>query len=77
MSKRLKLFNNYLMLCIDTKQKESLRKNAYKNKMNMSEYIRKLIELDNNYKKMDGYQNKQEITIDEVIKVLTALRRDK
>lgn len=77
MSKRLKLFNNYLMLCIDTKQKESLRKNAYKNKMTMSEYIRKLIELDNNYKKMDGYQNKQEITIDEVIKVLTALRRDK
>lgn len=77
MAKRLKLFNNYLMLCIDTKQKELLRKNAYKNKMTMSEYIRKLIELDNSYKKMDDYQNKQEITIDEVIKVLTALRRDK
>lgn len=77
MNKRLKLFNNVLTLCIDNKEKELLRKNAYKNKMTMSEYVRKLIELDNSYKKIDGYQNKQEITIDEVIKVLTSLRRDK
>lgn len=77
MNKRLKLFNNVLALCIDNKEKELLRKSAYKNKMTMSEYVRKLIELDNSYKKIDGYQNKQEITIDEVIKVLTSLRRDK
>ena len=44
-SKRLKLYDTSIEVCVNKKTKEKLRKVAYKQKITMSEYIRQLIEL--------------------------------
>ena len=43
-SKRLKLYDTSIEICISKKNKEKLRKIAYKNEITMSEYIRRLID---------------------------------
>ncbi len=44
---RLKLYDTKVKICLNHIEKEKLRKRAYKNKLTMSEYIRRLIMLDN------------------------------
>lgn len=47
MIKRLKLYDTKIQICLNHMEKEKLRKRAYKSKLTMSEYIRRLIMLDN------------------------------
>lgn len=61
------------MLCINKKDKEKLRKIAYKRKMTMSQYIRNIINLAiaiNEANVIDGKKNISEIEIEKVISKL-------
>jgi len=61
------------LLCINKKDKEKLRKIAYKRKMTMSQYIRNIINLAiaiNEANVIDGKKNISEIEIEKVISKL-------
>ena len=61
MKTRLKLYDAILTLRLDKKEKNIIKRNAYKNKMTMSNYIRYLISIDNriNRIKKNNEQNNQ------------------
>jgi len=62
-----------LLLCISKKDKEKLRKIAYKRKMTMSQYIRNIINLAiaiNESNVIDDKKNISEIEIEKVISKL-------
>ena len=77
MNKRLKLYDVKLELFLGDKDKERLRKNAFKNKMTMSEYVRKLIKLDNELISFELLNDNFNLSVEKIDKILTTLRRDK
>ncbi len=77
MNNRLKLYNVKLELFLEHKDKERLRKNAFKNKMTMSEYVRKLIKLDNELISIELLNDNFNLSVEKIDKILTTLRRDK
>lgn len=68
-NKRLKLYDTKLELFLEHKEKEIMRKNAYRNKMTMSDYVRKLIILDNKFNNINEY-NKKILSSNNEIKLL-------
>ena len=71
--KRLKLYDDTIMLCVPKRTKEKLRKVAYKQKITMSEYIRQLIELALICNEVNNLENKKVLSTKTVDKALTLL----
>jgi len=71
--KRLKLYDDTIMLCVPKRTKEKLRKVAYKQKITMSEYIRQLIELALICNDVNNLENKKVLSTKTVDKALTLL----
>lgn len=72
-SKRLKLYDTSIEVCVNKKTKEKLRKVAYKQKITMSEYIRQLIELAIINNEINNFENKKILSTKNVDKALTLL----
>lgn len=72
-NKRLKLYDDTIMLCVSKRTKEKLRKIAYKQKITMSEYIRQLIELALVCNDVNSLENKKVLSTKTVDKALTLL----
>ena len=72
-NKRLKLYDDTIMLCIPKRTKEKLRRIAYKQKITMSEYIRQLIELALVCNDINSLENKKVLSTKNVDKALTLL----
>ena len=72
-NKRLKLYDDTIMLCVPKRTKEKLRKIAYKQKITMSEYIRQLIELALVCNDVNNLENKKVLSTKTVDKALTLL----
>ena len=73
---RLKLYNTHLTLRLDKKEKQILRKNAYKNKMTMSNYIRLLINMDNRLNEIKRNNIKNDKCSTEIAKIMLNIGRD-
>lgn len=73
---RLKLYDTSIELCINKKKKEKLRRIAYKQKITMSEYIRKLIDFAIAYNDITCLENKKDLQAKDVEKIITLLGRD-
>ena len=73
---RLKLYNTHLTLRLDKKEKQILKKNAYKNKMTMSNYIRLLINMDNRLKEIKKNNIKNDKCSTEIAKIMLNIGRD-
>lgn len=72
-SKRLKLYDTSIEICVNKKTKEKLRKVAYKQKITMSEYIRQLMELAIINNEINDFENKKILSTKNVDKALTLL----
>lgn len=72
-NKRLKLYDDTIMLCIPKRTKEKLRRIAYKQKITMSEYIRQLIELALVCNDVNNLESKKVLSTKNVDKALTLL----
>ena len=70
------MYDSKLVLFLEHKEKEKMRKNAYKNKMTMSDYVRKLILLDNRINELGFSQFKSSQVINDIKKVRTNLGRN-
>lgn len=64
--KRLKLYDTSIEICINHKAKEKLRKIAYKQKITMSEYIRKLIDFAISFNDIYNLEDKIDISLKDV-----------
>lgn len=53
-----------------------MRKNAHKNKMTMSDYVRRLILLDNKLNELGVYNNKSINSMSDIKKIQTILGRN-
>lgn len=76
MNNRLKLYNTRVTIRLDKKEKKILKRNAYSKRMTMSNYIRKLIDMDNRLseiKKNNIQNNKCE---NEILKLMIDIGRD-
>lgn len=71
--KRLKLYDDTIMLCVSKRTKEKLRRIAYKQKITMSEYIRQLIEVALKLNDINAFENKKDISTKNIDKALTLL----
>ena len=76
MQNNLRLYNSRLTIRLDKKEKETLKKNAYKNKLKLSEYIRLLILIDNRKNDMYNQLKKIDKSIKEIDKANIRIRRD-
>lgn len=47
MKNKLHLYNSRITIRLDKKEKNTIKKNAYKNNLTLSEYIRQIITIDN------------------------------
>ena len=72
-NKRLKLYDDTIMLCIPKRSKEKLRRIAYKQKITMSEYIRQLIELALVCNDVNSLESKKVLSTKNVDKALILL----
>ena len=72
----MKLYNTHLTLRLDKKEKQILRKNAYKNKMTMSNYIRLLINMDNRLNEIKRNNIKNDKCSTEISKIMLNIGRD-
>lgn len=70
---RLKLYDTSIEICISKKTKEKLRKIAYKEKITMSEYVRKLIDFAIALNDLNILENKKELSTKDVDKVISLL----
>lgn len=70
------MYDSKLELFLEHKEKEKMRKNAYKNKMTMSDYVRKLILLDNRITELGCSNNKSNQFIKDIKKVQSTLGRN-
>ncbi len=76
MNNRLKLYDTRLNIRLNKKEKNMLRKNAYKNNLTMSDYVRTLILIDNRKKTLCNQFSKIE-KLDKEIKIAKVkIRRD-
>ena len=73
---RLKLYNTHLTLRLDKKEKQILKRNAYKNKMTMSNYIRLLINMDNRLNEIKRNNIKNDKFSTEIAKIMLNIGRD-
>lgn len=74
--KRLKLYNSKIELYIEKKEKDLIKKKAYKLKLTMSEYIRRLILVDNILTRIEFENCNKENLIDQLEKTNISLGRD-
>ena len=72
----MKLYNTHLTLRLDKKEKQILRKNAYKNKMTISNYIRLLINMDNRLNEIKRNNIKNDKCSTEIAKIMLNIGRD-
>lgn len=72
-SKRLKLYDTSIEVCISKKTKEKLRKIAYKQKITMSEYIRKLVDFAIAFNDIYNLENKIDLSTKDVDKFIELL----
>lgn len=73
---RLKLYNSTLTIRLDKKEKDTLKRNAYKNKMTMSNYIRLLISMDNRLCEIQKNKDKNSKYASEISKIMINIGRD-
>ena len=73
---RLKLYNSTLTIRLDKKEKDILKRNAYKNKMTMSNYIRLLISMDNRLCEIQKNKDKNNRYASEISKIMINIGRD-
>lgn len=73
---RLKLYNTHLTLRLDKKEKQILKRNAYKNKMTMSNYIRLLINMDNRLNEIKSNNIKNDKCSTEIAKIMLNIGRN-
>ena len=73
---RLKLYNSTLTIRLDKKEKDTLKRNAYKNKMTMSNYIRLLISMDNRLCEIQKNKDKNNKYASEISKIMINIGRD-
>ena len=74
--KRLKLYDDILILSINKKEKSKLRKIAYNNKLTMSEFNRLLIKLAIQIDELDKQELDNLKSTKEVNKIMTTLGRE-
>lgn len=70
------MYDSKLELFLEHKEKEKMRKNAYKNKMTMSDYVRKLILLDNRINELGSSNNQSDQFINDIKKIQSNFRRN-
>ena len=72
-NKRLKLYDTSIEICVSKKTKEKLRKIAYKQKITMSEYIRKLVDFAIAFNDIYTLENKVNLSSKDVDKFIELL----
>lgn len=63
-------------LFLEHKEKEKLRKNAYKKRMTMSDYVRKLIILDNKLNDLKDSNYKSNVCLNDIKNISDTLGRN-
>ena len=76
MKNNLSLYNTKLTIRLDKKEKQAIKRNAYKNKITMSEYIRQLILIDNRRTNIDNQINKFKKNLNDIYKAEVRIGRD-
>lgn len=76
MNNHLKLYNSSLTIRLKGKEKNVLKKNAFKNNLTMSEYIRLLILIDNRLSSISANNNKINKSMEEISLAKLRIGRD-
>ena len=76
MENNLCLYNTSLTIRLDKKEKQIIKRNAYKNKITMSEYIRQLILIDNKRININNHIKKLKKNINDINKAEIRIGRD-
>ncbi|MBD9105362.1 hypothetical protein EGW03_02705 [bacterium] len=72
----LKLYNSSLTIRLKGKEKSILRKNAYRNNLTISEYIRLLIMIDNRINSIQTNNKKNNKSLEEISLAKLRIGRD-
>ena len=72
----LKLYNSILTIRLKGKEKSILRKNAYRNNLTISEYIRLLIMIDNRINSIQTNNKKNNKSLEEISLAKLRIGRD-
>ena len=72
----LKLYNSSLTIRLKGKEKSILRKNAYRNNLTISEYIRLLIMIDNRINSIQTNNKKNNKSLEEISLARLRIGRD-
>ena len=76
MNNHLKLYNSSLTIRLKGKEKSILRKNAYRNNLTISEYIRLLIMIDNRINSIQTNNKKNNKSLEEIYLAKLRIGRD-
>ena len=76
MKNNLHLYNSRITIRLDKKEKETIKKNAYKNKLTLSEYIRQIITIDNRTNNIQQCINKANKCMKDIYKAKVRIGRD-
>lgn len=76
MENNLCLYNTSITIILDKKEKQIIKRNAYKNKITMSEYIRQLILIDNKRTNINNHIKKLKKNINDIYKAEIRIGRD-
>lgn len=76
MNNHLKLYNSSLTIRLKGKEKSILRKNAYRNNLTISEYIRLLIMIDNRINSIQTNNKKNNKSLEEISLAKLRIGRD-
>lgn len=76
MENNLCLYNTSITIRLDKKEKQIIKRNAYKNKITMSEYIRQLILIDNKRTNINNHIKKLKKNINDIYKAKIRIGRN-
>lgn len=76
MKNNLHLYNSRITIRLDKKEKETIKKNAYKNNLTLSEYIRQIITIDNRTNNIHQYIEKVNKSMKDIYKAKVRIGRD-
>ena len=76
MNNHLKLYNSSLTIRLKGKEKSIVRKNAYRNNLTISEYIRLLIMIDNRINSIQTNNKKNNKSLEEISLAKLRIGRD-
>lgn len=76
MINKLNLYNSKITIRLDRKEKQIIKKNAYKNKITMSEYLRQLILIDNRRTNIENELIKFNKNLNDIHKAEVRIGRD-